>query len=318
MILYNEASIYWIHLAEHTDIYTQGYVGVSKNIDRRINDHIRELTANTHTNPHLKYAFKKYGWDNFVVDIFWCGEEKYCYALENTLRPSKNIGWNITIGGHRGPGWPKGKKQSEATKKKAKSTRLKRYGDRKLLREEERRESVHANKEARKKKNLEKQEEHKKAVAQRKLERRQESLAKKEKLKKERLAASLVLKREKKANSSIIRPICTTCNQRPRAISYHRPDGRIQYRSKCEYCIKRGRKMTPPIPRWTQAGYKKKMVCDRCGFRSRWAAQLLVFHVDGNLNNNKVGNLKTICQNCVIDVAKSDLPWRLGDLESDV
>jgi group I intron endonuclease len=314
MILYNEASIYWIHLVEHTDIYTQGYVGVSKNMDRRINDHIRKLTTNTHTNPHLKYAFNKYGWEKVVVDIFWCGEEKYCYVLENTLRPSKNIGWNITIGGHRGPGWPKGKKQSEATKKKAKSTRLKRYGDRKLLREEERRELVHANKEARKKKNLEKQEEHKKAVAQRKLNRSQESLAKKEKLKKERLAASIVLK---KANSSIIRPICNVCNQRSRAISYYRPNGKIQYRSRCENCIKRNRSKPPANPRWATAGYVKKIVCERCGFRARWSAQLLVFHLDANLNNTHARNLKTICQNCVIDISKADLPWRPGDLSPD-
>jgi hypothetical protein len=39
--------------------------------------------------------------------------------------------------------------------------------------------------------------------------------------------------------------------------------------------------------------------------------------MDGNLNNSKVSNLKTICQNCVVDVAKSDLPWKQGDLEPD-
>ena len=117
--------------------------------------------------------------------------------------------------------------------------------------------------------------------------------------------------------TQLARPMCAECKQRPRLIAYHKY-GRIYYRSKCLRCFRLSKKQKPPVPRWTQAGYKKKMVCDRCGFRSRWAAQLLVFHVDGNLNNNKVGNLKTICQNCVIDVAKSDLPWRLGDLESDV
>jgi hypothetical protein len=44
----------------------------------------------------------------------------------------------------------------------------------------------------------------------------------------------------------------------------------------------------------------------------------MVYHVDGNMNNTTVRNLKTICQNCAVDLAKSDLPWRAGDLEPDI
>jgi hypothetical protein len=36
------------------------------------------------------------------------------------------------------------------------------------------------------------------------------------------------------------------------------------------------------------------------------------------MNNATVRNLKTICQNCVVDVKKADLPWRPGDLEPDL
>jgi hypothetical protein len=39
--------------------------------------------------------------------------------------------------------------------------------------------------------------------------------------------------------------------------------------------------------------------------------------VDGNMNNVGVRNLKTICQNCVIEIERSNLPWRAGDLEPD-
>jgi hypothetical protein len=113
-----------------------------------------------------------------------------------------------------------------------------------------------------------------------------------------------------------MRPICPACNQRPRAVAYHRND-KIYYRSRCTMCIRKKRKEKPQIPLWETKGYKKKMVCDRCGFRARWSAQLLVFHIDGNLNNCGVRNLKTICQNCVIDVKKADLPWRAGDLAPD-
>jgi hypothetical protein len=113
-----------------------------------------------------------------------------------------------------------------------------------------------------------------------------------------------------------VRPICLACNQRPRAIAYYREDS-IQYRRMCEYCIKRGKRIKTPEPRWRTAGYKKKSTCDRCGFKAKFAAQLLVYHVDGNLHNTVLRNLKTICQNCVVDITKSDLPWRSGDLEPD-
>jgi hypothetical protein len=69
--------------------------------------------------------------------------------------------------------------------------------------------------------------------------------------------------------------------------------------------------------RWQLDGYKKKPACERCGFRAKYSAQLVVHHMDANLNNASPRNLRTICQNCVIDVAKSDLPWRAGDLEPD-
>jgi hypothetical protein len=112
------------------------------------------------------------------------------------------------------------------------------------------------------------------------------------------------------------RPICPACNQRFRAINYHK-DGITHYRAKCEYCIKRGRRIKTPDPRWKASGYKKKATCDRCGFRSKFASQLLVYHVDGNMNNSGLRNLKTVCLNCVEEVKKADLPWRAGDLEED-
>jgi hypothetical protein len=113
------------------------------------------------------------------------------------------------------------------------------------------------------------------------------------------------------------RPICPACNQRPKAINCYR-DERIYYRSRCEQCIKKNKKIKPADPRWKSAGYKKKPTCDRCGFRARYSAQLMVYHVDSNLNNTDVRNLKTVCLNCVEELKRSDLPWRRGDLEPDI
>jgi len=113
-----------------------------------------------------------------------------------------------------------------------------------------------------------------------------------------------------------MRPMCMICNQRPRAIAYYRGNT-IQYRRRCEHCIRRGKHVSAPVPRWKTAGYKKKPMCDLCGFRAKFSAQLMVYHVDGNMNNTTVRNLKTVCQNCVVELAKSDLLWRAGDLEPD-
>jgi hypothetical protein len=112
------------------------------------------------------------------------------------------------------------------------------------------------------------------------------------------------------------RPLCTVCNQRPRAIAYHR-DEKTQYRRLCDRCIRKNKRIPAPVPRWQQAGYKKKTTCDRCGFKSLWAGQLIVYHIDGNLHNSDHRNLRTVCLNCTVDIAKSDLPWRPGDLSAD-
>jgi len=113
------------------------------------------------------------------------------------------------------------------------------------------------------------------------------------------------------------RPLCLFCNQRPRAVAYHTED-RTQYRRLCEHCIKKKKKIKPPTPRWQSAGYKKKTTCDRCGFRARYSAQLVVYHVDGNQHNTDTRNLKTVCLNCVEEIKRSDLSWRQGDLEPDL
>jgi hypothetical protein len=112
------------------------------------------------------------------------------------------------------------------------------------------------------------------------------------------------------------RPLCNVCNTRPRAVAYHKY-GRVYYRSRCDACITRNRRLPRKTPRWQSSGYRKKIQCDRCGFLARHPAQLLVYHVDGDCNNTDLRNLKTVCLNCVVEITKLDLPWRRGDLEED-
>jgi len=102
--------------------------------------------------------------------------------------------------------------------------------------------------------------------------------------------------------------MCKICKQKPAGINYKK-DGKTYYRSKCDSCIRQTKKKPLPKPNWARNGYKKKMVCDKCGFKARWAKQIIVFYIDGNMNNTKQNNLRSICLNCSVSVEKQDLPW---------
>lgn len=108
-------NLYWIRHQEHTDIFSQGYVGVSKNVEKRWYDH------KTYTeNAHLKNAITKYGWDNLVKEVVLIADDDYCLDIEAKLRSTNQLGWNIVKGGGMPPS-SLGKKfgpMSEETKAK--------------------------------------------------------------------------------------------------------------------------------------------------------------------------------------------------------
>ena len=114
----------------------------------------------------------------------------------------------------------------------------------------------------------------------------------------------------------MIRPICKTCGKNHCAVNYIR-EGVTHYRSGCDECGRKKKKLKARTPRWKAAGYKKKATCDLCGFHSVFPTQLTVFHIDGDLDNSKLTNLRTICLNCVEVVKKKDVTWKRGDLEVD-
>lgn len=110
-----------------------------------------------------------------------------------------------------------------------------------------------------------------------------------------------------------MRPLCK-CGLRPRAINYKK-NNKIYYRSLCEICLAHGAYYG--IPRWQRAGYTMKNQCDKCGFKSRFKEVFSVFHIDGNLNNCRFSNLKTVCSNCSKILGKEGLTWKQGDLVAD-
>jgi group I intron endonuclease len=97
-----EASVYWLRLENHSDIFSEGYVGVSYNPDGRLSRHMRLVESGEHENAHLINAIRKSG-NTIVQDIVAIGDEKYCYSLEAKLRPEREIGWNINRGGEKPP-----------------------------------------------------------------------------------------------------------------------------------------------------------------------------------------------------------------------
>lgn len=54
-----------------------------------------------------------------------------------------------------------------------------------------------------------------------------------------------------------------------------------------------------------------------CGFKRQYESQLIVFHIDGNLNNTELINLRTVCLNCIEIVKRRESNWKRGDLEVD-
>jgi hypothetical protein len=85
----------------------------------------------------------------------------------------------------------------------------------------------------------------------------------------------------------------------------------------CDECGRKKKKLSPRKNTWQKAGYRKKATCDLCGFKSLFTSQITVFHIDGNLENVQLTNLRSICLNCVEVVKKKEVNWRRGDLEVD-
>jgi len=111
--------VYWIRKAEHSDVLSEGYVGVSNNFETRMKAH----SYKEGTNLHLHRAIDNYGWDNLEKSVLIYGDRDYCLYIEKKLRPSIKIGWNLTEGGGDPPtlygpnpklrgrkAWNKGKK----------------------------------------------------------------------------------------------------------------------------------------------------------------------------------------------------------------
>ena len=130
-------SVYWIHAPEHTDMFSQGYVGVSNNAERRFEEHCKAPS-----NRHLAFAIKKYGWEALTKAVVFVADLATCLDKERNLRPSEGIGWNVAPGGGKPPvlsgprpilrgrtAWNKGKKMPQSAVEKVRAAVKKQMQD---------------------------------------------------------------------------------------------------------------------------------------------------------------------------------------------
>lgn len=98
----NECTVYWIHRSEESDIYNQGYVGITNDLERRLKEHRRNGLFVS---------------GDMIAEVFLQGNREYCIEQEILLRPESNIGMNKAPGGSIPPDVT-GIKRSEETRKK--------------------------------------------------------------------------------------------------------------------------------------------------------------------------------------------------------
>lgn len=89
--------VYWIHKPEHTNIFTEGYVGITnKQVSKRWYKH--KLDAREDGSLPIHRAINKY--DDIIFEVILAADNReYCQDIEKKLRPTINIGWNVAQGG---------------------------------------------------------------------------------------------------------------------------------------------------------------------------------------------------------------------------
>lgn len=94
------AFVYWIHLPEHTNPRTQGYIGRTiKSFKTRYSAH--KTSAKNGSQMIVHKAMRKYGKDILHIVLHEDTPEA-CELIEWMYRPTPNIAWNTLIGGECG------------------------------------------------------------------------------------------------------------------------------------------------------------------------------------------------------------------------
>ncbi|HQF37046.1 MAG TPA: GIY-YIG nuclease family protein [Candidatus Dojkabacteria bacterium] len=100
-------------------ITNKKYIGLSRDINKRLWSHKTNLIKNKHSNMHLQSAFNLYGIDNFIFYIIEeCDKEdlndKEIYYIELYKARNREFGYNILVGG----GGTEGREVTQETREK--------------------------------------------------------------------------------------------------------------------------------------------------------------------------------------------------------
>lgn len=90
--------VYWIGSPEHNNLFLEGYIGITSNLEARIKSHSYNKKKTRFTS-----AISKYGITNLIIKVLHNDlslEESL--KLEEFYRPTQNIGWNLQKGGKLG------------------------------------------------------------------------------------------------------------------------------------------------------------------------------------------------------------------------
>lgn len=114
--------VYWIRGIEHTDINTEGYVGISNQPFRRLKAHTTD-TALVGSRL-VRERVNQQGIHSIEHSVIAeCVDLTQAQVLEATLRPVANIGWNIKKGGGTSPDCS-GRTHTPETKEKIRQSNL--------------------------------------------------------------------------------------------------------------------------------------------------------------------------------------------------
>lgn len=93
-------NVYWYYLQNtHTDPYSEGYIGVTNNLERRHIEHVRHSKKDN--KQHFYNAIRKHGWDKINKKVLHTvASYSEASELEYLYRTTTNTGWNIAIGGY--------------------------------------------------------------------------------------------------------------------------------------------------------------------------------------------------------------------------
>lgn len=89
----NIYTVYWYKRPIHTNPYTEGYIGITKNMRKRNISHKTNTKVSHFTNAMKLYNDIEYTMLHTNVTLQEASDLEYAY------RPDTNIGWNAAIGG---------------------------------------------------------------------------------------------------------------------------------------------------------------------------------------------------------------------------